>query len=244
MKTFWADLHVHTCLSPCGDDRMRPRAMVQQAKQKGLDLIAVCDHNASGNVEAVRQAGRGEGLAVIGGIEVTSEEEVHVLALFDEQQGLRDMQRLIDESLSGENNPDLFGEQLLCDERDAIVGQDTRLLIGATALRVEIVVDSIHHLGGLAIASHVDRESFSILSQLGFVPENLAIDAVEVSPRRSVAQVYAQRPELKAYPAVRSSDAHTLEQIGAVRTGFTAAAPSVRELHRALLGEGGRAVMN
>ena len=206
----------------------------------GLDVIAVCDHNTTGNVAAACRAGRSEELAVIGGIEICSEEEVHILGLFDEEQGLQSMQQLVDQNLSGENNPDLFGEQWFCDERDAVVGRETTLLIGATSLTVEQVVDSIHRLGGLAIASHVDRESFSITSQLGFVPEHLELDALEVSASYSPAERHDRLPHISDYPLVSSSDAHALRQIGATWTAFTGASPSVKELRMALAGERGR----
>ncbi len=115
LSSFRADLHLHTCLSPCGEDEMRPLAIVRKAKQKGLDVIGICDHNSTGNVAAVRRSGLREGLAVVGGMEVTSQEEVHVLGLFDHEKGLAAMQRLTDDHLSGENNVELFGDQLFCD---------------------------------------------------------------------------------------------------------------------------------
>ncbi|MFQ6035739.1 MAG: PHP domain-containing protein, partial [Sedimentisphaerales bacterium] len=157
---------------------MTPLAIVRQAKKLGLNVVGICDHNSTRNVAAVRQAGQREGIAVIGGMEVTSKEEVHILGLFDEEENLQQMQQLVDRNLHGENNPELFGQQELCSQYDTIIGQETKLLIGATGLSVEEVVESIHHLDGLAIASHIDRESFSLLSQLGFVPEGLQIDAL------------------------------------------------------------------
>lgn len=244
LRTFRADLHVHTCLSPCGDEEMRPSAIVVRARKKGLHVIAICDHNSTGNVGAVRRAGRREGLAVIGGVEISSAEEVHILGLFDEEESLSDVQRLVDENLSGENNPELFGRQYLCDENDAVVGREARLLIGATTMTVEGVVESIHRLGGLAVASHVDRESFSILGQLGFVPARLPIDALEVSPRCSVAEAKRRFAQIKDYPLVHSSDAHRLAEIGTVWTAFSGDSPSVSELRMALSGEGGRTVIN
>ncbi|KKM64908.1 hypothetical protein LCGC14_1496660 [marine sediment metagenome] len=244
LRTFLADLHVHTCLSPCGEDEMTPTAIVRQARKMGLDVIAVCDHNSTRNVDPVRRAGRGEGLAVIGGVEVSSEEEVHVLGLFRDDEGLREMQRVIDENLLAENTPSLFGQQWLCDERDTIVGRESRLLIGATGLTIEEVVERIHRLGGLAVPSHVDRERFSILSQLGFVPEGLPVDALEVSPLRSLAEATRAFDSIRGFPLIRSSDAHRLAEIGTVSTVFTAAEPSVEELAKALLGEDGRELMN
>lgn len=235
---------MHTCLSPCAEEDMRPRAIVRRAKEQGLDVIGICDHNSTRNVAAVRHAAEDEGLAVLGGMEITSEEEVHVLGLFDDEESLRAMQRLADENLAGENNPELFGDQFVCDENDVVVGRETRLLIGATSLSLEQVVESIRGLGGLAVPSHVDRESFSILSQLGFVPSGLAIDALEVSPRCSPAEARRRFPQVRGYPLVCSSDAHRPEEIGAVSFAFVAASPCVVELRKALRGEDGREVMN
>lgn len=222
---------------------MTPRAIVRQAKKKGLNIIGICDHNSTLNVAAVHQAGKSEGLAVIGGIEVTSEEEVHILGLFDGEESLQEMQQFIDQNLKGENNPELFGEQFLCDEQDMIVGRETRLLIGATKLSVEKVVENIHRFGGLAIGSHVDRESFSLLSQLGFVPVKLQIDALEISTLHTVSDARERFPQIKDYPVVSFSDAHRLEQIGTVVTTFTGDSPSVKELRKALLKQDGREII-
>ncbi len=241
---FLADLHLHTCLSPCAEDEMSPLAIVRQAKKKGLDVIGIWDHNSTKNVEAVRQAGRDEGLAVIGGIEICSQEEVHILGLFDEDEGLKEMQLLIDQNLNGENNPELFGEQCLCDEHGVVYGRESKLLIGATELSVEKVVENIHRLGGLAIASHVDRESFSIFSQLGFVPEGLQLDALEISSRCSIADAKKDFPQTLDYPLVSFSDAHRLDDICTAFVIFTGNSPSVAELRNALLCKNGREVLN
>lgn len=244
LTVFQADLHVHTCLSPCAEKEMNPLAVVRRAKKKGLNVIGICDHNSTKNVGAARQAGRQEGLAVIGGVEVTSREEVHILGLFDEQESLEEMQRLIDANMRGENNPELFGEQYLCDENGFVVGREMNLLIGATELSVEEVVEGIHEFGGLAIAAHVDRERFSLIGQLGFVPEGLEIDALEVSRLHSVSEAADEFPKNSAYPLIRSSDAHRLEQIGLAPTTFRAAAPTAVELGKALAAEDGREVMD
>ncbi len=243
LRTFRADLHLHTCLSPCGEKEMSPLAIVRQAKKKGLNVIGICDHNSTKNVAAVRQAGRREGLAVIGGIEVCSQEEVHILGLFDEEKSLREMQRLVDQNLHGENNPELFGDQYLCNEHDEFVGSETKLLIGATGLSVKEVVENIDRFGGLAVASHVDRESFSLFSQLGFVPEGLQIDALEVSPHHSASEARDSFPQVKGYPLVCFSDAHRLDEIGIAFTIFRGVSPCVTEMAKAVRGEDGREVV-
>ena len=154
------------------------------------------------------------------------------------------MQRLIDQNLHGENNPHLFGQQYLCNENDSVIGRETKLLIGATELGVEEVIESIHRFGGLAVASHVDRESFSLFSQLGFVPEGLEVDALEVSPRHSVSEAKDCFPQTRGYPLMSFSDAHRLEEIGMTFTTFTGVSPCVTELGKALLGQEGREVIN
>ena len=235
MRTVKADLHVHTCLSPCGDDQMTATAIVKRARQAGLDMIAICDHNSAQNVNAVVKAGDKECLAVIPGMEVTSQEEVHILGLFGTERDLANLQDLVYENLPGENSEEAFGPQVVLDEYDNIVGTNNRLLIGATTLTVEQVVEAIHRWAGLAIASHIDRERFSLVGQLGFIPEGLDLDAVEVSRSASAAQNYG-------YPVIRSSDAHFLEDIGSNSTCFMMEDASIQEIKKALRGELGRAI--
>ncbi len=239
-----ADLHVHTCLSPCGEDEMRPLAIARRAKEKGLDVIGICDHNATGNVEAVRRACERSGVAVVGGVEICSEEEVHMMGLFDDGDALKEMQKVIDENLEGENDADLFGDQLLCDEHDVVIGTESKLLIGAVSLRLDEVVEHIHRLSGLAIASHVDREAFGLISQLGFIPDGLPVDALEVSSMLTVLQISYRFPRIRKCPLVRFSDAHRLEEIGIVSTEFRCASPCVKELRRALAEKDGFEVTN
>ena len=243
LEVFRADLHLHTCLSPCADETMVPLAIVREAKKKGLDVVGICDHNSTRNVTAVRRAGQREGLSVIGGVEITTAEEVHILALFDQQSDLDKMQLLIDQNLGGENNPELFGEQYVCDENGFIVDREMKLLIGATKLSIENVVAGIRDFGGLAIASHVDRERFSLISQLGFVPEGLHMDALEISPLHSIRQAADELPQIRDYPLVSFSDAHRLDEIGTSFTTFTGALPSAAELAGALASEDGRQIV-
>jgi len=235
MRKVRADLHLHTCLSPCADNQMQATAMVEQAKKVGLDMIGICDHNSAENVAAVVKAGQRAGLAVIGGMEVTSSEEVHILGLFHTETDLMRMQDMVYENLPGENSEEAFGPQLVIDEWNNVVGKNPRLLIGATNLTVEQIVDSIHQWSGLAIASHIDRERFSLIGQLGFIPEGLKLDAVEVSAPSSALREYG-------YPVVTSSDAHFLEDIGRNPTCFMIESASLAEIRKALRCELGRRI--
>ncbi len=243
LKEFRGDLHIHTCLSPCADLSMLPTAIVKEAKRKEVDIIGICDHNSGENVRAVKEAGKREGISVIGGMEITSKEEVHILALFDDDSRLSSIQETIYENLPGANDESVFGEQLVVDEEDRILASNGRLLIGATELMIDEIVETIRQLGGIAIASHVDRDSFSILSQLGFIPEGLDLDALEVSPLSSVETVQKSLPQLSDFPMVTFSDAHFLEDIGKTATRFLIESASVHEIRKALSGEGGRKIL-
>jgi PHP family Zn ribbon phosphoesterase len=241
LADFRADLHVHTCLSPCASDTMLPRIMVAAAVSKQLNIVAVCDHNAADNVHAVRQAAEGQALTVIGGVEITSREEVHILGLFDNDQALSEINALIERHLPGRNDEEAFGEQWVVDTDGGITGISHRLLIGATSLSVEQVVEAIHHLEGLAIASHIDREAFGIIGQLGFIPSGLQLDALELSSAAVTRRdSYSRQYDL---PLITSSDAHYPGDIGNSATTFTMATVSIAEMRKALRGEDGRKIM-
>jgi PHP family Zn ribbon phosphoesterase len=166
-----------------------------------------------------------------------------VLAFFDEDKELQAMQRLINDNLLGENSPAYFGDQLVCDQHDAVVDQESRLLMGATTLTVDFLVANIHRFGGLAIASHVDRERFSLISQLGFVPEGLQLDGMEISALHSQAEAIALFPSIADYPLLQSSDAHQLKDLGKASTTCMLASPCVAELRKALQGQDDRKVV-
>lgn len=236
MRKVRADLHVHTCLSPCADIQMLAPAIVERAKRAGLDMIGICDHNSAENVAAVVKAGARAGLAIIPGMEVTSSEEVHILGLFGSEADLMDLQDTVYQNLPGENYEEAFGPQLVADEWGNVIEKNHRLLIGATTLTVEQVVDAIHRRSGLAIASHVDRERFSLIGQLGFIPEGLEVDALEVSDPSRAGEEYG-------YPVITSSDAHFLEDVGRSLTSFELENASLSEIGKALRHELGRRIV-
>ncbi|OGD14611.1 MAG: hypothetical protein A2W20_03560 [Candidatus Aminicenantes bacterium RBG_16_66_30] len=244
LRRLRADLHIHTCLSPCGELAMSPRAVVEGARAAGLDLIAVTDHNTTENAAAVIAAARGTGLAVLPGIELTTAEEVHILGLFEAGADVGPFQAEVFRNL-----PDLpakqkyIEDQVLVDAEDYVTGFSPRCLFGATLFSVRDAVGLIHGHGGLAIASHIDRESFSLVSQLGFIPPGLGLEAVEVSPRAVVAEARVSFGIAGDLPVVRFSDAHKPDEIGAATTDFLVAAPTLAEIRMALAGEDGRKVI-
>ncbi len=228
LKEFRIDLHIHTCLSPCADSNMLPRAIIKYAKMQNLDGIGICDHNSAENVSAVKKEGERERIQVLGGIEITSREEVHIMGLFDDETALQKMQDIVYRNLSGENDENFFGDQLNVNEFNKIIGYNKRLLIGSTTLAINEIVELIHSLSGAAIASHIDRDSFSMISQLGFIPEELSLDALELSPNYDSAKTANYKSY--GFPLVASSDAHFLSDIGKTFTTFLLNKPSFSEI--------------
>ncbi|QTA79584.1 PHP domain-containing protein [Desulfonema limicola] len=234
MQEKQADLHIHTCLSPCGDWDMSPKNIVQKSCEKGLDIIAVCDHNSVENAGAVIKAGREHGICVFPGMEICSKEEVHILAVFNTlEQGLI-MQEYVYAHLPGQNKPDYFGYQVIVDENDMVIGENPRLLIGATTLGLKDIVKKTKAIGGLSIAAHVDRKGFGLISQLGFIPPDLALDAVEVSWRISLKNAAKNIPGIGNLPCITSSDAHFPDDIGKASTRFIIDLPDIQEISFAL----------
>lgn len=244
LRRLRADLHIHTCLSPCGELTTSPRAVVSRAREVGLDLIAVTDHNTTENAGAVIEAAAGTGLAVLPGIEMTTAEEVHILGLFGVGADLRPFQAEVYRNLPDVPSKMKFvRDQVIVDAADYVTGFCPRCLFGATLFSVHDAVGLIHRYGGLAIACHIDRDSYSIISQLGFIPPGLRLEAVEVSPRLSAEEARRDFGSLDRLPVVRFSDAHKPEEIGAAVTEFLVDGPALEEIRLALAGEDGRKVI-
>lgn len=245
LRRIKADLHIHTSLSPCASLDMSPLGIVKEAVKKGLEVIGVCDHNSAENVLAVKKAGRAHGITVIGGMEVTSSEEVHFLVFFDSDEDLFRFQDIVYKHLRGTNDEAVFGQQVVVDEEDGVVGFCDRLLIGATSLTAEKIVEAARSALGenMVIAAHIDREMFSIISQLGFIPPSLSLDAVEVSSFMNPADAIMRFSDVMRYPIITGSDAHALEDIGSRSMCYTIEEGSVAEIKLALTGKHGRKVV-
>lgn len=245
MSLVKADLHLHSCLSPCAGLDMTPSAMVERARDLGLGLMALTDHNSAENVAALRQAAvrLGSGAPVVlAGLEVTTAEEAHLLALFEDLRAALTMQAMVYSHLQpGVNDPEVFGYQIIANADDEVEEFNPRMLIGATDLPVNNLVRRIHGLGGLAVACHVDRPSYSLVGQLGMIPPDLALDAVEISWLADPAKAGQYLGGLKL-PVLSSSDAHGLQDMGRAWTELEMAAPTLAELGLALAGQEGRGI--
>ena len=243
LKEFKADLHIHTCLSPCADLEMSPQAIVKTSAENGLDIIAITDHNSAENTIAAIKASENMSLTVLAGMEITSSEEAHILAFFDNADNIMELQDIIYKNLlPGENDEKLFGEQIVVNEKDEVLSFNKRLLIGATMLTAQEIVDTVHSLGGISVASHIDKDAFSIISQLGFITEDLEFDALEMSPnmtRESAEKTFAT---YNSFAWISSSDAHYINDIGKRSTGFFMNEPTLEEMALAMKRIEGRKV--
>lgn len=240
VQLYIAELHVHTVLSPCAEVEMIPPWIVRAALDKGINMIAITDHNASANVSAVMKAAAGTGLVVLPGMEVQTREEVHVVCLFDTLDQLASWQALVTQQLPAlENNVDLFGEQFVVDETGEFIRREAQLLLTSANLGLKQVVEEVTRLGGMAIPAHVDRKAFSLIANLGFVPPDVAVAALEITRHVTPEQVRQRFPQVAGYPLVQSGDAHRLEELLGANQ-FLLAAPTISELRLALQNREGR----
>jgi PHP family Zn ribbon phosphoesterase len=222
---------------------MHPKALVEKALEAKLDIIAICDHNSSENVTYVMKAAKGKNLKILPGMEITTSEEVHLLAIFNSLSDLEALQVLVYQHLAGKNDEQKFGVQAIVNENGEVEGINDKLLIGATDLPLNELLNYLHKLNGLAIAAHIDRESFSVLSQLGFIDEKTNFDALEITPATGFTRARAKYRELSNYSFIMSSDAHYLKDIGVAATRIVLQEPTFAELKMALAGQNGRHIL-
>jgi len=225
-----ADLHNHSCLSPCASLEMSPRRIAEAAARSGIGLVALTDHNSARNTPAFEIACRRAGVAPLFGLEITTAEECHVLALFDSTEAAMRMDAWVTAALPRiPLDSEWFGDQPVVDDNDNIVELLDVLLISAIDQPLEVVGAMTHQLGGLFIPSHINRQAFSIESQLGFLPPG-DYDAIEVLPG-SVASYRKRYPHL---PVITASDAHSPDQLGTAPFRFHPADTTIPAIRKGL----------
>ena len=244
LREYSADLHIHSCLSPCASLDLSPREIVERAKSECLDIIAITDHNTAKNVQVVMRLGEKRGLKVIPGMEVQTREEIHLLALFPDWPSTAAWDEEVRQHLPDvRNEPEIFGDQPIVDEEGNILSFEERLLLNSIDLSLEDVKRRVEGHGGLAIPSHFDKGSFSLISQLGLIPEDMDLEALEMSrksPFREAGSLIHVSPHI---PRIVSSDAHRLEDIGQARMVLLLGEASLRELRLAFRGGEGRRIV-
>lgn len=207
------DLHIHTALSPCGDDDMTPNNIVNMAVLKGLDVVAITDHNTCRNAEACMQCAEGTDLLVLPGMEVESAEECHIVCIFPSLDTALMMEEQIKAHLPKiKNRPDIFGHQAVMDKEDNIVEYEENLLVTATSLSVDKVAELAREFGGVAIPAHIDKSAYSIISNLGFIDDSWGFKTIEVKDLEKVDDMYEDKG-LDRFNIIHSSDAHYLWDI-------------------------------
>jgi PHP family Zn ribbon phosphoesterase len=244
MNSYRADLHIHSVLSPCGDLEMSPVNIVRRAADKGLDIIAVTDHNHTGHARLTREIGAEIGIWVVYGAEVTTREEVHCLTFFDTDEQLGRFQDYIDTHLpSIPNDTSLLGYQLLVDRDERILREISNSLYPGLKAGIGEIAEYVRSLGGLFVPAHVDRKMNGIYTQLGFLPDDLKPDAIEIFRNTGRESARRDHPELKEYQLLKNSDAHFIADIGRCSSTLFMQALSFGEFRMALRGEMERGVL-
>ncbi len=241
LKKYKADLHIHSCLSPCAELDMTPSNIVKQALHKKLDIIAISDHNSAENVGVTMKIAREHNITVMPAMEITTSEEVHLLALFGTLEDCVTVQKEVQRSIS--RIPFYKHDetsQPVVNEKDEVLSFNPLPLINATDIPLASMIDMIHSNNGLAIACHIDKEAFSIISQLGFIPPGLPLDAVEVSFRIRSDEEVKRLFIGESYPALSFSDAHHLSDIGRRVTNLIIKEPTIQEITMCLVEKDGR----
>lgn len=209
------DFHLHSCLSPCGDNDMTPYNLVNMAKIMGLDVIALTDHNTCLNCPAAMKAGEEAGILVIPGMELCTDEEVHVVCLFPDLENALRFSAYVRERIPPvENREKIFGEQLIMDDKDNVIGKENLLLTTAADVSLDKVPSLVKEYGGICFPAHIDRTSYSVISNLGMVDEYMGFDIAEITPQADKNDYIKRFPFLGKINILSSSDAHYLENIG------------------------------
>ncbi len=209
------DFHIHSCLSPCAENEMTPNNICNMAKIKGLDVIAVTDHNSTRQLAACAQAAEQTGIALLSGMELQSQEEVHILGLFRRLEDALSMQPWIDAHMPViPNRPEFFGEQLLLNASDEATGQEDRLLLVSLQAGLEEIAACIHAHHGAAVPAHIAERSYGLLGALGTVPVDLLYDALEIQDPAMIPAIRQQNPQIPEDTLwLCDSDAHRLVDI-------------------------------
>lgn len=229
------DFHIHSCLSPCGDDQMLPSNLVGIAALNGLNAIALTDHNSCLNCPAAMKLGAAYGITVIPGMELTTTEEVHVVCLFPALENALAFGGEVRKALMPvPNREDIFGRQLIVDEEDQMIGTEPVLLINATSIGFDQVFDRVSAYEGLMIPAHIDKSANSLLANLGFIPPDSRFPCAEVRHTGLLPSLLEKHPYLKGCRILTDSDAHMLDQISGPAHFLEAEDASIPAIFKAL----------
>jgi PHP family Zn ribbon phosphoesterase len=243
VNRYKADLHIHTVLSPCANIEMSPVNIVKRALMKGLNIIGITDHNSTLQCATVKELAAPHGIMVLCGAEVTSKEEIHCLAFFEDDESLAEFQKyLMLHQLKQPNTNNSFGYQVVVDKENNITAEIDNYLGMSMDVGYLQIQEMVHQLNGLFIPAHIDRIRFSLMSQLGFVPNDINADALEIFNRTSISRFMKENGYLTHYTFIRNSDAHNIDDIGQYYSWFIMNELSFSEIRMALRYKNGRLV--
>lgn len=213
MKKYYYDLHIHSCLSPCGDDDSTPNNIAGMGELNGLDIMALTDHNTCKNCPAFFAAAKQYGIVAVAGMELTTAEEIHVVCLFQElEQAMQFDSEVDSRRIKIKNRIDIFGEQLIMGEDDQIIGREEHLLSNATTISLDEVPHLVQKYGGVCFPAHIDRQANSIIGILGTIPETPEFNCFEVYDAAKIPEL-CEKYGLKNKTIVINSDAHYLDSV-------------------------------
>lgn len=243
MRWYKADLHIHSVLSPCGGLEMAPQVLMEKVKENGIDIIAITDHNSMANCLEYEKVANRYGIKLIYGMEIQTAEEIHAIALFDEWVEAEAFSLEIYNSLLPiDNDPEYFGDQVVISANEKIIRFEEKALINSSMFSFDEVLEKVNDSHGLIFPAHVDAVSYSMIGQLGFIPEDSGIIALGVTAKCDPISFLKENEYLKKYALIKNSDAHYLTQIGSGFTDCYLQIPTVEELRKAFLGLDGRKV--
>lgn len=221
MNRYYYDFHIHSCLSPCADNDMTPNNIAGMATLAGLQIVALTDHNSARNCPAFYAAAKKQGLIPIAGMELTTAEDIHVVCLFEELEDALSFNDEVDRRrIRIANRTDIFGEQLLMDENDAVIGTEPNLLSNATDISLEEVPKIVERYGGICFPAHIDREANGIIATLGTFPPSSQFQMAELHNMENAASISEKHPSVRTLLLVGGSDAHYLWDIRDAQNSF------------------------
>ncbi len=241
LQWFKADLHIHSVLSPCGDLEMSPHNVISRAIEEHLNIIAITDHNSLLNCETYQQIASQNNITLIFGTEIQTSEEIHIIALFDSPTNALKFNDILYKALLPiKNDPDYFGDQVIIDTDENIIGFEEKALLNSVIWTLEETIEYIENFQGFFFPAHFHSPSFSLLSQLGIFPSYIDFIALGITAKSDKKQIQISNKLLDNIAFIRNSDAHYLKDIGSGFTEFYLAEPTVTEIRKACLNIDGR----
>lgn len=214
MTPYYYDLHVHSCLSPCADDDMTPNNIAGMASLKGLNLLALTDHNSCKNCPAFFEACKRQGIVPVAGMELSTAEDIHLVCLFESlDTAMAFDQEIHSHLLPVKNRADIFGNQLILDDDDELIGEEETLLISATDLGIEEAIHLARAFGAHVRPAHIDRESNGIVSILGGIPAEYGFGCFEFNDAEHIREYCDRFPLITSESVLVCSDAHRLWEL-------------------------------